>query len=286
MRKKTLHTSQHHQQLIVERLMDPFDVPFCPRKMRKLAGIFLLLVVCDAKCFESLIRAPAISRETFVSNHRQNLYVFLPRGGDAFPNRTNEKVSNAKRLKGVPKDNILNVLAFLNKSSKWILAAANLVGVILFKEEGAYIVIGCIGATFFTELALKPIINQGRPANSPLSDPGMPSSHSLSSFFVAIAWANLLGQKYVLLGIATFVASLRMICGYHTFAQISVGAVLGLGFGQGWMTLMNQLQSVTSMSSYEVKRWIWCTYVSGSVLFIWKIMSKWIDLHVSNQKKT
>jgi hypothetical protein len=161
----------------------------------------------------------------------------------------------------------------LNASTKWLSAAANLIGVWLH-EEGPFIVVGCIAASFLTENVLKHVINQGRPPGSPLSDPGMPSSHSLTSFFLAVTWMSAVGQKLLFLGLATLVASLRMICGFHTLPQIAVGAILGSIFGLVWIVLGNGLQQ---LGNPEILRGcIWFAYVCGSVLFIWKIMAKWL----------
>ena len=166
------------------------------------------------------------------------------------------------------------VLHYLNNSSKWILAVANLIGVWMHKE-GPFIVLGCIVASFLTENVLKRVINQGRPKGSPLSDPGMPSSHSLACFFLAFAWMSFLaGHEILFLGLATFVATLRVVCGYHTLAQISVGAVLGSVFGLSWVALGRSVQTLGHPEI--VQKVIWFTYVCGSALFIWKIMPKWI----------
>jgi membrane-associated phospholipid phosphatase len=177
---------------------------------------------------------------------------------------------------------VLQVAKILNAGSKWILAGANLFGVYRFREEGAFLVIGCILACFATEHGLKPMWNQARPANAPLADPGMPSSHSLASFFVAMAWTHSIipGKRLLFGSIATLVASLRILCGYHTLAQISVGAILGISLGHGWMAFVWQkcnLAQLLETQPIVVKWWIWSIYGTGSVLFIWKIMSKWIS---------
>jgi dolichyldiphosphatase len=163
---------------------------------------------------------------------------------------------------------------FVNASSKWLIAAANLIGVWLHKEEGPFIVVGCIAASFLTENVLKHVINQGRPPGSPLSDPGMPSSHSLASFFLAITWMSVVGQRLLFLGLATLVATLRIVCGFHTLAQIAVGAILGSIFGLVWIVLGHGLQQFGNPEILRVC--IWFAYVCGSVLFIWKIMAKWL----------
>lgn len=210
--------------------------------------------------------------------------VGLGRGGDnsirheRLSPKTSDQYSNTS--------DVVHVAKILNASSKWILAAANLLGVYVFREEGAFLVIGCIFACFGTEHVLKPLWNQARPLNSPLVDPGMPSSHSLASFFVAVAWSHVLlkdgGQgttRLLLYSIATLVASLRTICGYHTLAQISVGALLGICLGHGWMSLVwKRCQLEQLIHSHPITKWlIWSFYGAGSAIFIVRIMSKWIS---------
>jgi dolichyldiphosphatase len=173
----------------------------------------------------------------------------------------------------------------LNASSKWVLAAANLTGVWVYKEDGALIVIGCIAASFFTEKVLKPFLNQARPSNSPLSDPGMPSSHALASFFVAVGWTKLLGNGTLLVGVAAMVSVLRVLCGFHSLLQIFVGSFLGVIFGVTWMKVVKILKYFAEDDSLFLKKCIWSTYSTGSLLFICKIMPSWIRCRNTNENK-
>ena len=128
------------------------------------------------------------------------------------------------------------------------------------------------------------MINQGRPDGAPFTDPGMPSSHSLTCFFIASAWNLVLAassspakwivpvQGFVWAGAAT-VAWLRVVCGYHSWAQIGVGAGLGSLLGSGWIQwgkLLYQLCPATTFYTF------WGLYVSGAALFISKNMKDWI----------
>lgn len=58
-------------------------------------------------------------------------------------------------------------------------------GVILWKHDGeaVWAAMGSI-INAILSIALKRIINQDRPASASKSDPGMPSSHSQSIFFI------------------------------------------------------------------------------------------------------
>ena len=88
-------------------------------------------------------------------------------------------------------------------------------------------------------LSLRRLIKQGRPAGSIFTDPGMPSSHALVATFMASAWASQLGpgRAAALLASAAVVSVLRVLCGHHSWAQILVGAAMGLGMSRAWMRL-------------------------------------------------
>jgi len=216
-----------------------------------------------------------------VYNH-DTTSLFVYRGcdnsdGDIVPLTNNE----SKTLKSVG-DILLRCAVLLNASSKWLLTIANLYGVIRYREPAAFLCIGCILAFFGTEHLLKPLWNQARPACAPRADPGMPSSHSLGSFFACFAWVHILqgveggDPTALLLGISSIIASLRIVCGYHTIAQVVVGAILGLVLGDGWMKLVwfgFDLKAL--MYAHPTLRCLlWLTYGSGTLIFIWKMISK------------
>mmetsp|Transcript_51495 Transcript_51495/g.154592 ORF Transcript_51495/g.154592 Transcript_51495/m.154592 type:complete len:276 (-) Transcript_51495:346-1173(-) len=174
-----------------------------------------------------------------------------------------------------------------NSASKWVVTLAHTLAVWSrpWTYTAPYIVVGSIGAVYLTE-ALKRIINQGRPEGAPFADPGMPSSHSLVSFFAAAAWTSALdftgaeAARAVIVGAAAVVALLRVVCGYHTVAQIVVGAGLGSTLGRGWALLGEAMHSggdprlVTALA--------WGSYLGGSALFIKRTMKHWVgkDKHI------
>ena len=167
----------------------------------------------------------------------------------------------------------------LNASTKWLVTLGNTIGVWSRprRYHGPYIVVGSIAAVYLTQV-LKKLINQSRPADAPFADPGMPSSHSLVSFFAAVGWIGSLGSygslasTVALLAAAATVAVLRVVCGYHSVPQIAVGAALGSVLGQSWILLGNLLH----MSNPRLLLiGAWAAYLSGSALFITTNMSKW-----------
>ena len=68
--------------------------------------------------------------------------------------------------------------------SKWVVSAL-FAGVILWRHDGEsmWAAMGSI-INAILSITLKRIINQERPTSASKSDPGMPSSHSQSIFFI------------------------------------------------------------------------------------------------------
>lgn len=188
------------------------------------------------------------------------------------------------RMQNNPEQSLRQVPSFirtLNSSTKWLVTLAHTIAVWSrpHKFHGPYIVVGTIAGVYLTEV-LKKIINQGRPAGSPFTDPGMPSSHSLVSFFAAVAWISALDGyggnigKVLLLASAAMVAILRVVCGYHSIAQIAVGAALGSVLGQSWVIVGNMFHLSYPGLMFAV---VWAAYLGGSAFFISKNMTKWIS---------
>ncbi|CAE8736152.1 unnamed protein product, partial [Polarella glacialis] len=137
-----------------------------------------------------------------------------------------------------------------------------------------YISIGAILAAFLTML-IKRLINQQRPPGALSLDPGMPSSHALVSTFMSTAWAVHCWSALVtvpLLAAAATISVLRVACGYHTWAQIGVGALLGGAMAVGWMTLGRAVLAVGSAggSGTATTVAIYSTYLLGSAFFLAK----------------
>ncbi len=164
-----------------------------------------------------------------------------------------------------------------NAATKWIVSLAVTIGVFWRPRnfQGPYIVVGSIAATYLATF-LKKTINQGRPDGAPFSDPGMPSSHAMVSFFVATAWLHALGGKGapLFLGSALFVSILRVVCGYHTIPQIAVGGSLGTFLGHTWMSLGFVLAEKSRTATLT---FAWSAYLVGSVIYIKKNVLKWIS---------
>mmetsp|Transcript_13355 Transcript_13355/g.28902 ORF Transcript_13355/g.28902 Transcript_13355/m.28902 type:complete len:270 (+) Transcript_13355:24-833(+) len=175
------------------------------------------------------------------------------------------------------------VIRILNVSTKWLVTLGNTIGVWSRpgKYYGPFVVTGAILSVYITDGVLKKIINQNRPTDSPLLDPGMPSTHSLVSFFLAAGWVASLAAhdtaiavagKAVVVAAAASVAWLRVLCRYHTYAQVGVGAVLGSAMGRAWWRLGGVMQEINPHALFYGA---WGAYIAGSALFIGTNMSKW-----------
>lgn len=167
----------------------------------------------------------------------------------------------------------------INASTKWVVTVATIVAVWSNPQNffGPYIMVGSIAAVYLT-VVLKNIIQQDRPEGAPFSDPGMPSSHSLVSFFLAVAWKSHLVaiasyDGMILLAAATAVATLRVVCGYHTIPQIAVGAVLGSGMGYGWFALGKIFHASNPKLAFALG---WSVYLGLSAIYIQRDIRKWI----------
>ena len=181
-----------------------------------------------------------------------------------------------------------NFVRELNSNTKWLVTIGNTIGVWSRPHsfQGPFIIAGAIASVYFTDV-LKKLINQSRPDTSVLVDPGMPSSHSLVSFFLAVGWmgairsSDVVGNaeaisKMSLAVSAATVAVLRVVCGYHSWAQIGVGAVLGSAMGQAWVVLGHVLHQQFPITLHHVA---WALYLLGSALFIKTNISKWHREH-------
>ena len=180
----------------------------------------------------------------------------------------------------------------LNASTKWLVTLAQTIAVWSQPRsyQGPYIVVGSILSVYLTDV-LKKMIDQQRPDSAPslVNDPGMPSSHSLVCFFLSSAWITVMTSKssivqpiatdlpvlaIVLWACAFLVALLRVICGYHTYAQVGVGAILGSLLGHYWSRLGLMLYQHNPKLTYIAS---FGSYLVGSMVFIWYNMRSWIS---------
>jgi membrane-associated phospholipid phosphatase len=192
----------------------------------------------------------------------------------------------------------------LNASTKWVVTGVATWGIWtrITSYHGPFIVVGAIASVYLTDV-LKRIANHDRPVGSPLKDPGMPSSHSLVSFFMVSAWistgwwlltassssaaaaaassttavtktvSTLFWKELVLVMGASMVAWLRVVTGYHSLDQITVGAVLGCLLGLAWAKLGIVFFQSFPNTCLGVS---WGIYIMASAFFMIKNMKAWL----------
>ncbi|CAM9988236.1 unnamed protein product [Ascophyllum nodosum] len=147
----------------------------------------------------------------------------------------------------------------LGGSTQWLVAGS--VGATLVTRADAETLVWVLGSLLNAVFgkALKKTINQARdsfqkvrPDGSRLKDPGMPSSHAMSLFFLGTylvigleehgivncpvpEWPLDTPQTQVLLSLYALTASLwRVKAGLHTLSQVSVGAIVGASDAVLW----------------------------------------------------
>eukprot|EP00977_Amphora_coffeiformis_P027481 scaffold34615_cov180-Amphora_coffeaeformis.AAC.3 len=191
----------------------------------------------------------------------------------------------------LPKKQAPTVLLRLNAATKWgvTVACTSRIWFQTADYQGPFVVVGAIASVYIADI-LKQIINHDRPAGAPFTDPGMPSSHSLVTFFLAASWTatsladvvmvqptmaswgTLLGTGLAWIG-AAIVALLRVVCGYHSWDQIAVGALLGIFMGWLWAALGRAVYQLAPAITFRAS---WASYLLASAFFIAKNMRHWV----------
>lgn len=152
----------------------------------------------------------------------------------------------------------------VGKNTKWIVSLTA-AAVLLYRRDALAVsaIAGALGNAVLGK-TLKRVLKQKRPDGAPLADPGMPSSHAMSLFFlscylcaVTVAWTpawppvQRAAAMAALLSFAASSAVWRVASGLHTMPQILVGALLGgangvlwFGFTASHMDLLQGLDQV------------------------------------------
>lgn len=191
---------------------------------------------------------------------------------------------------GTPgKHHIMRILWYINESTKWVVSAL-VFGILLVRrdETTAWCIIGGVVTAIVCRM-LKFIINASRPSSSTRSDPGMPSSHASTLSFLSmfpslmlmrpegrhdLSSAVLLAWIIPLGGL--FLTSLRVILGYHTVPQVSVGWFLGTMMAYAWVRFGVDLALPFLMSSMVGRLFLTATTCGFMALFAVKNVLRWI----------
>ncbi|KAK1588397.1 hypothetical protein Q3G72_022781 [Acer saccharum] len=151
----------------------------------------------------------------------------------------------------------------LNRLSKWLVSG--LFGALIIGRhdiEALWILMGSI-LNAMLSIALKRILNQERPVSTLRSDPGMPSSHAQSIFFIfsfaiisIVEWMGLNEVSLMISGIALasaiYLTWLRVSQKLHTIPQVVVGAAVGSTFFTLWLLSWNALV----MEAFDSSLWV------------------------------
>jgi dolichyldiphosphatase len=150
-------------------------------------------------------------------------------------------------------------LESVNEATKWTVSACVFAAVAYLRSPlSSWWLVGSIVAAVLCKL-LKRLINQSRPKDARLTDPGMPSSHATSlaflSVFVAL-WVNS-AQSELFLSllaplVAVLLAILRVTLGFHTGAQVLVGFGFGALCAHAWWKLGIEWSNIVDEYSFHI----------------------------------
>ncbi|RWW88904.1 hypothetical protein BHE74_00002204 [Ensete ventricosum] len=167
-----------------------------------------------------------------------------------------------------------NLEAILNGTSKWLVAA--LFGLAILWKHDAEILWAATGSVInaWLSITLKRILNHERPVAGLKPDPGMPSSHAQSIFYIEaffiLSMVNQLGidtltvsTGSIALLFGSYLSWLRVSQQLHTYSQILVGALLGSCCGVAWYWLWHSFV----LEAFISLLWVRILVVLGSVTF-------------------
>ncbi|XP_004287875.1 PREDICTED: lipid phosphate phosphatase epsilon 2, chloroplastic [Fragaria vesca subsp. vesca] len=162
----------------------------------------------------------------------------------------------------------------LNRLSKWLVSGVFAV-VILCRHDGEamWAALGSVVNSILC-IVLKKILNQERPVPSLRSEPGMPSSHSQSIFYIfmfaifsIVEWLGIneisLITSALALAFGAYLSWLRISQRLHTMSQVVVGAAIGTVFSILWYWSWNAVvhEAFTSFL------WVRIVVILGAAVF-------------------
>lgn len=154
---------------------------------------------------------------------------------------------------------LFTLQGFIGGTARVVVASAVALTLLVRRDPATYLWVagGILNAS--VSKVLKRLINESRPVGARTADPGMPSSHAMSLFFLSVfvaaaaqdwkpsvesgcpsivaAWHQPHMEALCLVLYAVAASTWRIGAGYHTKDQIAVGAVLGAANGFGWYHL-------------------------------------------------
>ncbi|XP_042393530.1 lipid phosphate phosphatase epsilon 1, chloroplastic-like isoform X1 [Zingiber officinale] len=167
-----------------------------------------------------------------------------------------------------------DVEPFINKMTKWIVSG--LFGLLILWKHDAESMWVAMGSVLNSMLSiyLKRILNHERPVAGLRSDPGMPSSHAQSIFYIDVTVILLMFHSIglnpytvtvgsIALFIGSYLAWLRVSQKLHTSSQVLVGALVGTTFAIVWFELWNSFV----LEAFSSHLWVQILVIMGSLAF-------------------
>ncbi|XP_028807220.1 lipid phosphate phosphatase epsilon 2, chloroplastic-like [Neltuma alba] len=153
--------------------------------------------------------------------------------------------------------------SIINRLSKWMTTILfNAYIIWRHDAETLWFALGC-ALNMMLSVELKHILNQERPSTLK-SDPGMPSSHAQTFYFIAmftilscIKWAGMneftITVSGLTLAFGSYFSYLRVSQQFHTVSQVVVGGGIGMVFSWSWFWLWNTLVASAIESFFPLK---------------------------------
>ncbi|XP_051148471.1 lipid phosphate phosphatase epsilon 1, chloroplastic-like isoform X2 [Andrographis paniculata] len=173
--------------------------------------------------------------------------------------------------------------AFLNRS-KWVVSIV--IGATIVWRHDAEALWAATGAVVNTALSitLKKLFNQQRPVSRLRSDPGMPSSHAQSFFYMLTLLNVSFMERWginlftailftMLFVVASYFSWLRVSQQFHTSEQVIAGAVVGSAFAILWFWWWYALV----VHSFTSLLWVRIVVVVGATIYIFAFIHYIID---------
>ncbi|XAR73845.1 Phosphatidate phosphatase [Bertholletia excelsa] len=162
----------------------------------------------------------------------------------------------------------------LNRLGKWLVTAFFIA--ILVGRHDAEALWAATGSVVNAGLSavLKQVLSQERPVSTLRSDPGMPSSHAQSIFFIVIFAVISMVEWLGANGLTVTFSALALMCGsylswlrvsqqLHTISQVVVGASIGTIFSILWFWSWDAFV----LQAFVSHLWVRALVVSGAVGF-------------------